>query len=114
MKKLIDIWFDAESYTIKLTKLISYEYVITVFKYIKTILQLLLCAIIFSFLFVFELILFGIDKISTLKLRKPKVEPEIDIKPMVPEYNKHGIPKDVGRRDGPITEKDYENMRKVL
>jgi len=109
MKKLIDIWFEAESYTVKFT---SYEYVITVLKYIGTILQLLLCTIVFIFLLIFGIISLGIDKINTLKLHKPKrKEP---FKPLTQGYNKHGFPDDVKRTDGHLSEKEYENMRKVL
>ena len=117
MKKIIDIWFDAESYTVKVT---SYQYIITAFKYIEAIFQIILCAIIFTFLLVFELTLLGIDKISTLKLHKPKLK---QIKPTQPpplesiiseKYNEHGIPEDVGRKDEPMSEKEYSELRKVL
>jgi hypothetical protein len=113
MKKLINIWFEAESYTVKLS---SREYVITVLKYIGTILQLLLCTIIFIFLLILRPILFGIDKISTLKLHKsePKPKTKEPFKPLTPGYNKHGYPENLKRPDGPISEKEYENMRKVL
>ena len=109
MKKLMDIWFEAESYTVKFS---TPKYVITVLKYIGTVLQLLLCTIIFIFLLILRPISFGIDKISTLKLHKPK--PKESLKPLTPEYNKHGYPDNIKRPDGPISEKEYENMRKVL
>ena len=116
MKKLMDIWFEAESYTVKFS---TPKYVITVLKYIGTVLQLLLCTIIFIFLLILRLvhlgyypISFGIDKISTLKLHKPK--PKEPFKPLTPGYNKHGYPDNIKRPDGPISEKEYENMRKVL
>ena len=109
MKKLMDIWFEAESYTVKFS---TPKYVITVLKYIGTVLQLLLCTIIFIFLLILRPISFGIDKIRTLKLHKPK--PKEPFKPLTPGYNKHGYPDNIKRPDGPISEKEYENMRKVL
>ena len=105
----MDIWFEAESYTVRFS---TPKYVITVLKYIGTILQLLLCTIIFIFLLILRPISFGIDKISTLKLHKPK--PKEPFKPLTPGYNKHGYPDNIKRPDGPISEKEYENMRKVL
>ena len=116
MKKIIDIWFDAESYTVKVT---SYQYIITAFKYIEAIFQIILCAIIFTFLLVLELTLLVIVKISALKLYKPKLK---QIKPTQPplasviseKYNKHGMPETISKKSGPMSEKEYSDLRKVL
>ncbi len=116
MKKIIDIWFDAESYTVKVT---SYQYIITAFKYIEAIFQIILCAIIFTFLLVLELTLLVIVKISALKLYKPKLK---QIKPTQPpltsvvseKYNKHGMPEAISKKSEPMSEKEYSELRKVL
>ncbi len=112
----MDIWFDAESYTVKVT---SYQYIITAFKYIEAIFQIILCAIIFTFLLVLELTLLVIVKISALKLYKPKLK---QIKPTQPpltsvvseKYNKHGMPETISKKSGPMSEKEYSDLRKVL
>ena len=112
MKKLIDMWFEAEEIALQFSQTKFYDIGA---KLIKTLVLFVVCVIALTYLLMSSVVSFVMNCLNKVKKPKPKPIPQPPLASVMSEkYNEFGVPEDVSKKDGPISENDYENLRKVL
>jgi len=119
MNKLTEIWFKAEDLAVQFSQT---KFTDISVKVLKTISLFIICVIAICYLLIQE----GISLIFKEKKHIP-TPPKNDLSKDGPlrsimsekygeieEYNEHGFPKNLKRTDGPMSEKEYTELRKVL
>lgn len=109
MKKIIDMWFDAEQIAVQFSQTSVYD---VGSKIIKTVVLFMVCLIGLAYLLLSMITSFAITWLRGVE--KEEKPPLPKTMPAETSYTATGLPNELGKKGEGMSENDYENLRKVL
>lgn len=108
MKKLVEMWFQAENVAWRFSQTKFYE---VGAKVIKTIVLFVVCLLALSYFLISTVVNYIMNKLRRADVYTADLHNTV---PQDTQYTNTGLPKDVTKQGDKMSESDYNKIRKVL